>query len=83
MRKGLRPLGAVLSVAVAATLAGSASAAPPTDTQALQDAVKVGNDSSGIRKHLRQLQEIADLPGANGTRSTGTQGHEDSVAYVK
>jgi Zn-dependent M28 family amino/carboxypeptidase len=83
MRKGFRPLGAVLSVAAAAALAGPAAAAPPSDTQALQDAVKVGNDNSGIRRHLKELQKIADRPGANGTRATGTQGHEDSVAYVK
>jgi Zn-dependent M28 family amino/carboxypeptidase len=81
MRKGLRPVAAVLGVAVAATLAGTASAAPPTDTQALQDAVKVGNDRSGIRRHLKELQKIADENG--GTRSTGTSGHEASVEYVK
>jgi hypothetical protein len=51
-------------------------AAPPTDTTALQAAVTVGNDNSGIRKHLRALQEIADQPGSNGTRATGTLGHE-------
>ena len=82
-----RPLGALLAAATAATAAAlaapSAMAAPPTNTQALQDAVKVGNVSSGIRKHLKALQQIADKPGANGTRATGTQGHEDSVAYVK
>src|SRR5262245_53734443 len=83
MRKGLRPVAAALSVALAAVLAGSASAAPPTDSQALQDAVQVGNDNSGIRRHLRELQRIADRPGANGTRATGTQGHVDSVAYVR
>jgi Zn-dependent M28 family amino/carboxypeptidase len=81
MRKGLRPVAAVLGVAVAASLAGTASAAPPTNTQALQDAVKAGDGNSGIRKHLRQLQVIADQNG--GTRSTGTSGHEASVAYVK
>ena len=81
MRKGLRPLGAVLAVGAAAALAAPASAAPPTDTQALQDAVQVGNGSSGIRAHLRQFQVIADQNG--GTRSTGTPGHAASLAYVK
>ena len=50
----------------------------------IQEAVEVGDPDGtvGIREHLRALQEIADEPGANGTRATGTQGHEDSVAYV-
>jgi hypothetical protein len=83
MSYGRRPLGALLAIAATAALASPAHAAPPTDTQALQDAVKVGDGGSGIRRHLKALQEIADRPGANGTRATGTQGHEDSVAYVK
>jgi Zn-dependent M28 family amino/carboxypeptidase len=81
MRKGLRPLGAVVSVAAAAALAAPAMAAPPINTQPLQDAVKVGNASSGIRQHLRQLQVIADAN--NGTRATGTPGHVASLEYVK
>jgi hypothetical protein len=81
MRKGLRPLGAVLTVAAAVAVTAPASAAPPTNTQPLQDAVKVGDGSSGIRQHLRQLQVIADAN--NGTRSTGTSGHAASLAYVK
>jgi Zn-dependent M28 family amino/carboxypeptidase len=83
MRKVSRPIAAIVAVAASVALAGPASGAPPTNTQALQDAVKVGNGSSGIRRHLKTLQEIADRPGANGTRATGTQGHEDSLAYVK
>ena len=83
MNRGLRPFGALVAVASVAALAGPASAATPTDTTALQSAVKVGNDKSGIRSHLKQLQLIADRPGNNGTRATATQGHEDSVAYVK
>lgn len=78
-----RPIGALLAIATGFALAGPAQAAPPTNTQPLQDAVTVGNGNSGIRKHLKALQEIADRPGANGTRATGTQGHEDSLAYVK
>src|SRR6185312_8055253 len=81
MRMGLRPLAAVLSMAAAVAVAVPASAAPPTNTQPLQDAVKVGDGSSGIRQHLRQLQVIADANG--GTRATGTPGHAASLAYVK
>jgi Zn-dependent M28 family amino/carboxypeptidase len=83
MLRRVRPFGALAAVASVAALAGPASAATPTDTTALQNAVKVGDDKSGIRSHLKQLQLIADRPGNNGTRATATQGHEDSVAYVK
>src|SRR5262245_15940565 len=83
MRHACRPLGALLAIVAGAAAAAPAAAAPPTTTQPLQDAIKVGNAGSGIRQHLRALQQIADRPGANGTRATGTQGHEDSVAYVK
>ena len=61
----------------------TAQGATPTDTTALQDRVFVGTDTTGIRKHLLALQLIADRAGNNGTRATGTQGHLDSVAYVK
>ena len=74
-------LAAVAACALSVGLAGPASAATPTDTTALQDAVGVGNGKTGIRKHLKQLQVIADAN--NGTRATGTKGHEDSVAYVR
>jgi Zn-dependent M28 family amino/carboxypeptidase len=81
MRKGMRPLGVALSLAAAVAIAAPAWAAPPTNTQPLQDAVKVGNGNSGIRQHLRQLQVIADAN--NGNRATGTSGHVASLAYVK
>ena len=81
MRKGHWSLGTALAVAACAAVAGPASAAPPTNTQALQDAVKVGNNSSGIRNHLREFQLIANAN--NGTRATGTSGHAASLAYVK
>jgi Zn-dependent M28 family amino/carboxypeptidase len=81
MRRGHRPLGALIAVAIAAVFAGSASAATPTDTTALQSAVKVGNDRSGIRSHLKELQVIADANGGN--RATGSPGHAASLAYVK
>ena len=75
---------ALAAVAVCATAAiggAAAQAATPVDTTALQDAVQVGDGTSGIRQHLRELQVIADANG--GTRATGTQGHADSLAYVK
>jgi Zn-dependent M28 family amino/carboxypeptidase len=66
-------------------MGGTAHAAKGTDTTALQNAVEVGDTAgtTGIRRHLRALQEIADRPGNNGNRSTATQGHEDSVDYVE
>ncbi len=80
MNSGLRPLAAACALAATAALAGPAAAATPTDTRALQDAVKVGTDKSGIRAHLKKLQVIADANG--GQRSTGTSGHEASADYV-
>jgi Zn-dependent M28 family amino/carboxypeptidase len=83
MKKGIRPLAAVAAVAAAAGMAGSAQAANGIDTTALQKAVDVGSDTTGIRRHLKALQEIADRPGNNHTRATATKGHEDSVDYVE
>ncbi|HZC28179.1 MAG TPA: M28 family peptidase, partial [Gaiellaceae bacterium] len=70
---------------IAAVAAGSASAATPTDSAALRDAVKVGDDKTGIKRHLKQLQVIADANPVDGvpTRATGTPGHEASAAYVR
>jgi hypothetical protein len=57
------PLGAV----------GVASAAVPSDSSQLRDAVTV----DGILQHERAFQKIAD---ANGdTRASGTQGYKDSA----
>ncbi len=71
---------ALLLALLAALLAGSAvpvaTAAPPTDTAELQDAVSV----EGIVEHLQAFQEIADANG--GTRASGTPGYDASVAYV-
>ena len=79
-----RAIGAFVALVALIGLTGTVHGATPVDTTALQEAVEVGDlaGTSGIREHLRALQEIADAPGANGTRSTGTQGHEDSVTYV-
>jgi Zn-dependent M28 family amino/carboxypeptidase len=83
MKKGIRPLAAVAAVAAAAGMAGSAQAANGIDTTQIQDAVKVGSNTTGIRRHLKAFQEIADRKGNNGNRATATQGHEDSVKYVE
>ena len=65
-------------------MAGSAQAANGIDTTALQKAVDVGTGTqSGIRQHLKTLQEIADRPGNSDPRSTATKGHEESVDYVE
>jgi Zn-dependent M28 family amino/carboxypeptidase len=81
MQRGNRPLAAMAALAASAALAAPATAATPTDTSALQAAVKVGNNTSGIRKHLKALQLIADANGGN--RATSTTGHEASVKYVE
>jgi Zn-dependent M28 family amino/carboxypeptidase len=83
MTKGFRPLAAMAAIAAAVGMAGTAQAANGVDTATLQDAVKVGSNTTGIRRHLKAFQEIADRKGNNGNRATATQGHEDSVAYVK
>jgi Zn-dependent M28 family amino/carboxypeptidase len=81
MKQFSRPLAAMAALGATAALAAPAQAATPTDTSALQAAVKVGNGTSGIRKHLKALQLIADANGGN--RATSTPGHEASVKYVE
>ena len=83
MKKGIRPLAAAAALAAAAGMAGTAHAATGIDTNQLQKAVKVGSSTTGIRRHLKAFQEIADRKGNNGNRATATQGHEDSVKYVE
>jgi Zn-dependent M28 family amino/carboxypeptidase len=75
-----RPLSWAAAVLGALLVAGSASAAPPTNTKPLRDAVTV----EGIREHLSALDQIAKDNVFNGipTRATGTPGHEDSQDYV-
>src|SRR4051794_3825840 len=81
MKKVTRPVAAIAALAASAALAAPATAATPTDTSKLQAAVAVGNNTSGIRKHLKALQLIADASGGN--RATSTPGHEASVKYVE
>lgn len=80
MRPIHRGQGLALGVLAALSFAVPASAAPPTDTRPLQDAVQVGNDKSGIKAHLKKLQQIANQNGGN--RATATPGHEASADYV-
>lgn len=54
-----------------------ASAATPTDSTELRDAVT----TESIVEHLEALQAIADANG--GTRASGTPGYDASLAYVK
>ncbi len=55
---------------------GSAAAVDDVNTQKLRNAVTV----SGILKHERALQQIANANG--GTRASGTPGFDASAAYV-
>ena len=65
-----------LAVLMAFGAVGVASAAVPTNSQALRDAVTV----EGITDHEEAFQAIAN---ANGnTRASGTQGYDDSADYV-
>ena len=83
MHRRRRLFGLCLIALAMIGVPATAQGATPTDTKALEDAVEVGDGSSGIREHLRQFQVIADTEGNNGTRATGTQGHLDSFDYVK
>ena len=76
-----RGIAAIAALAASAALAAPATAATPVDTSALQAAVKVGNDTTGIRRHLKALQLVANAN--DGNRATSTPGHEASVKYVE
>jgi Zn-dependent M28 family amino/carboxypeptidase len=81
LRHHPRALRVLIAVAVCGAIgAAPASAATQTDTKPFEDAVNVGNDNSGIRQHLRRLQQIADAN--TNTRATGTAGHTQSADYV-
>lgn len=64
------------TVVAALALAAPVTAAVPTDSSALVEAV----DAAEINAYLADLQEIADANG--GTRASGTPGYAASVAYV-
>jgi len=75
VRRLLVLLASLLALAAWTTIP-VASAAPPTDTSELQEAVT----AQGILEHLQALQAIADANG--GTRASGTPGYDASVDYV-
>ena len=76
----VRAAAAAVAVLVLLAVAPLASAAPPTDTSALREAVTV----DGITEHQAALEAIANANIFEGvpTRATGTPGHEASVDYV-
>jgi Zn-dependent M28 family amino/carboxypeptidase len=66
-----------LAVVMAFAAVGVASAAVPTNSKALRNAVTV----NGIMEHEQKFQNIAD---ANGdTRASGKEGYDASLAYVE
>jgi Zn-dependent M28 family amino/carboxypeptidase len=65
-----------LALAMALGAVGVASAAVPSDSSQLRQAVTVG----GILQHEREFQAIADVNG--GTRASGTPGYTASADYV-
>jgi len=75
-----RLLIGVFVVAIGATVATPAAAAPALDTGALRTAVT----ADGIEEHMAALEDIANANVFEGvpTRATGTPGHEASVEYV-
>ena len=74
--KGRSYAAAALTAGVLLLTPVGASAAPPTDTLALRDAVTV----EGVRAHQAQFQEFAELSG--GTREASTLGYQLSADYV-
>src|SRR5919112_3303509 len=66
-----------LALVMAFGAVGVASAAVPTNTEALRDAVTLG----GIMAHEEAFQAIADENG--DTRASGTPGYDASLAYVQ
>jgi Zn-dependent M28 family amino/carboxypeptidase len=80
MRRGMSKAKYAIALALALMMAlgavGVASAAVPSDSTQLRDAVTV----DGILQHERAFQEIADANG--GTRASGTPGYTASADYV-
>ncbi len=76
-RKTRAGLAAAAVTTVVMASVGTASAAVPTDTSALRDAVT----ADAIMDHLAELQKIADNNG--GTRASGTEGYDESLQYIK
>ena len=76
MSKAKYAIALALALMMALGAVGVDSAAVPSDSTQLRDAVTV----DGILQHEREFQEIAD---ANGdTRASGTPGYTASADYV-
>ena len=80
MFSGVRAAAGAAAVLVMLAVASVASAATPTDTSRLRNAVTV----AGIEQHQAVLEQIANSNIFEGvpTRATGTPGHERSADYV-
>ena len=65
------------AIALVCTPALGASAAPPTSTVDLREAVTV----EGVRAHQAEFQEFADL--SEGTREASTLGFRLSADYIE
>ena len=74
--KGRSYAAAALTAGVLLLTPVGASAAPPTDTVSLRDAVTV----EGVRAHQAEFQEFANL--SDGTREASTLGYQLSADYV-
>jgi Zn-dependent M28 family amino/carboxypeptidase len=76
MRRTRLTVAFVLALLAAFCAVGVATAAVPTDSSALRNAV----NSTGILKHENELQRIANVN--DGTRAASTPGYDASVKYV-
>jgi len=72
-----RAVVAVAATALTTVMATTATAAVPTDTSALREAVT----ADAIMDHLAELQKIADNNG--DTRASGTPGYAASMDYIE
>ncbi|HEU4540437.1 MAG TPA: M28 family peptidase [Jiangellaceae bacterium] len=70
-------VGLGVATAITTITATAATAAVPTDTSELRDAVSAG----AIMDHFAELQKIADNNG--DTRASGTPGYDASVDYIE
>jgi Zn-dependent M28 family amino/carboxypeptidase len=73
----MKRLALLTAAALVASSAPYVWSAVGVDSKALRKAVTATN----MVKHLQALQDVADAN--NGDRASGTQGFEDSAAYVK
>ena len=76
MSKAKYAIALALALVMAVGAVGVASAAVPSDSSELRDAVT----AEGILAHEQVLQDLADANG--GTRASGTPGYDASADYV-